>query len=166
MDDFKAVLAEGVFTRNGMAIHGPRDTTVEAELRPLVGKRVRLAMHHLPPNLHNLNPDKWGGGSCLWQPSPCPAGHHERPDYLFNLSAEGVLWDREKYDGWCIERLDGTILDLPFRKMAGHHGRLAAATLIDVEKMRDALTPEALAGVEGLSVQADALREMLERMRR
>jgi len=157
--NFKAVLLEGVFgdSPKGVCASGK---AVADELRPLVGERIRFAMHHLPPNLTHLDISRWGGGSCLWQPAPCPAGHHQDPGWLLNVTEEGTLDDQ-----WDIHRLDGTVFRLPLELMVGHYGRLAAATLFEVEKMRDALTIDDLATVDSLGGKIDSLRELLDRMR-
>lgn len=139
------------------------DTTVVAELEPLVGQRVRLAMHHLPPSLADLDESKWGGGACLWQPHPCPAGHHERPGFLLNVTGDGVL--RHEGGKWHLDRLDGTRLDLPFHLMAGHWGRLAAAPILEVDKMRDTLSIEDLEQVEALGSKLSSMKELLDRLK-
>ena len=167
--DFRVVLAEGVFYEEKAEVlirQGPvaPAKSVLEELTPLVGKRIRLAMHHLPPNLQALDESKWGGGCCLWQPAPCPAGHHERPGYLLNVTGDGVL----RYDdkgSWHLDMLDGSKLRLPFDQMVGHFGRLAAATLLDVDKLRDTLSPDDLDQVTAMSSKLGSIKEMLERMR-
>lgn len=169
--DFRVVLLEGVFYKKDPSDFGVRqsavgpETIVSHELSPLVGTRVRVAMHHLPPNLHHLDESQWGGGSCLWQPLPCPANHHVRPGYLLNVTGDGVLRYDDQTSEWWLDQLNGTRLDLPLPQMEGHFGRIAAATLFDVEKIRDSLSLEDLGQIEELGSRLTSVRELLDRMR-
>jgi hypothetical protein len=171
LENFKAVLVEGLFheTDLGYVIqpdgYGPQKA-VEDELNPLVGQRVRLAMHHLPPNLNNPDESKWGGGSCLWQPHRCPAGHHDRPGFLLNVTGDGVLRRDADRGRWHLDLLDGSRLDIPFHMMVGHIGRLAAATLVEVDQMRDSLSMDDLDKIEGLGAQLHSMKELLERLKK
>lgn len=167
--DFHAVLVEGVFDKDEGSFRilpSPIASfkNVYDELHPLIGFRVRIAMHHLPPNLAALDDSRWGGGSCLWQPSPCPAGHHVRPGYLLNVTGEGVL--RHEDGVWFLDQLDGSEFPLPFDQMVGHYGRIAAATLLDVDKLRDSLSLDDLAAVEGLSDKIESVKDLLARLGR
>lgn len=168
--EFQVVLVEGVFDQQGGEYLVRSDAvspakSVHDELKPMVDTRIRVALHHLPPDLGDLE-GKWGGGSCLWQPSPCPAGHHERPGYLLNVTGEGILRYSEQRRLWRIDRLDGSNFVLPFELMVGHYGRLAAATLLDIEKMRDELTLDDLDSVESLGTKLESVKELLEQLRR
>jgi len=167
MDGFRALLVEGVFYKTDSRLLCASDrgvVDVNAMLSPLQGQRVRLAAHHLPPN--PPDPTKWGGGCCLWeQTGRCPAGHHARPTWLFNLSHEGILVQ----DGatWVVESFDGT--RTPFRleeMLVGHQARVAAATVLDLEKMRDALGAAGGSDeVESLVERANDLHDLLSRIR-
>jgi hypothetical protein len=128
---------------------------VAASLQPFLGQRVRFALHHLP-----LAPEsgRWGGGCCLWQPAPCPAGHHERPGYLYNVTGEGIL----RRGPWRLEQFDGTPLLLDLAPMDGHVGRLACVSLVDAERMRDIV---AASGLEAVGVQANELADLLGRLK-
>jgi len=134
-------------------------------LSVLEGQRVKFAAHHLPPTTQP-DPSKWGGGCCLWQPSgKCPAGHHERPTWLFNISLEGVLI--RTGEAWSVESFDGKTTALSLREMlVGHHARITSATLLDVEKMREAVESKNMTDtVEDLASRADDLRDLLTRLR-
>ena len=166
--DFQVVLIEGVFYEHGgdyLIRPGPIAPTrsIRGELGPLVGLQLRLALHHLPPDLSALDESKWGGGACLWQPAPCPAGHHKRPGYLLNVSAEGTL--QEDGGTWRLDRSEDPPLELPFPLMVGHYGRLAAATLVDMDKMRESTSAGDLGQIEALGSQLSSIKELLERMR-
>jgi hypothetical protein len=163
MADFPILLREGAFHGSPLVVTAGTDTWVVSDLlAPFEGKRVRVAAHHLPSA---LDPARWGGGSCGWAASGwCPAGHHLRPTWLYNVTAEGVLV-RDVADQWVVEVPSGqrVVLDLATNLM-GHTGRVAAALVSTVEEMRDALG--GVAGVvEGLGVRATDLRELLARLK-
>jgi hypothetical protein len=165
---FRAILLEGLFFQS---LEGDLSVRTEAgevlsvgdRLRLFVGESVQLAYHHLPSA--GLDPEAWGWGSCLWKPAECPAGHHLDPKQLFNASAQGLLQE----DPWRLHQFDGSTLTLDFSVMPGHYGRLAAAMIPDVEKMREEL--EKLSGlsslpeVSSLAGQVGDLKLVLERLR-
>lgn len=148
MGDFRAILLEGVFYKNGVdlvCIGDKGKDSVGENLSSFVGQRVQIAAHHFPPNSSNMG--AWGGGSCLWQTSGhCPAGHHERPSWLYNVSAEGLLQESES--GWDVVVFGGATITLPFSHMLpGHHARVLVATVFSVEQMRDIVSTKGLDGV-------------------
>lgn len=155
---FDVVLLEGVFASTGdLTVDGSR---VDDTLDRFVGTRVRVAAHHLPAD--PVDPMRWGGGSCTYQPGPCPYGHHADPARMYSYTGEGVL--RPDGDGWTLTRFDGRVDRLGLSAMAGHRGRIAVASVLDVDKMRDAVSS---AGVEAdLGVRVDELRSVLDRLRR
>ena len=92
--------------------------------------------------------------------SGCPVGHDRHPDRMLTFHLEGVL----REDPWSIEKFDGSVVPIPFRGMPGHYGRLAAATIPDLERMKEALSkfgPQTFKGVQGPEVEAklDRLRK-------
>ncbi len=154
---FNVVLLEGVFSGPHLTVPGG---SVDDAIAEFVGTRVRLAAHHLPAD--PVDPTRWGGGSCTYQPDPCPFGHHDDPTRMYSYSGEGVL-DRDGRD-WTITRFDGTVDRVGVRALVGHRGRVAVAPVVDVDAMRDAV---AASGVgSDLGVRADELRRVLERLRR
>ncbi len=166
MSDFQAILVEGLFyLRDDGSLFIEQDdgehVSWDDTMAPVVGQHVQLAVHHLPPN--GVEPDKPGAGSCQWPAGVgCPVKHDQFPDRLLSFHMEGVL----SGSPWLMRKLDGTSFDIPWRGMPGHYGRVGAATIIDVEKMREqlaGLTPEALAAT-GVNV-AD-LEIMLDRLRK
>lgn len=165
-DDFHAVLLEGIFykdLRGNLAIQTPDgETLVSSVLQPLLGKQVQLAVHHVPPM--PPDPGRWGGGCCLWQPSRCPAGHHEQSGWLYNVSGQGFL--SEAGDDWTLEGFDGSTQLLRLNLfLPGHHARVAAATLFSVEGMRENLARSGgLDLVDTLGTKASNLRDLLERL--
>lgn len=167
MGGFTAILLEGIFYEEGGRLVARTETgavtSVSDVLAPLQGARVQFAVHHLPPN--PPNPQRWGGGSCLWEGTgaPCPAGHGEHPLFLFNIASDGVLG--EESGTWFLDRFDGTRLPLQLHMLVGHHGRIASATLLSVEAMRDVLGANGVDGVADLGVRADDLREILTRIK-
>jgi hypothetical protein len=184
VSDFRAILLEGVFylsdepypDSKGILRPGFNDLLVQpdqgppgsiyAAIRPFLDGRVQIAVHQLP----NMPPDltRWGGGSCLWMGAGlCPFGHHKEPFRLFNVSGDGFL----RYDldhgrsegGWWLDRPDGAREILPLAMaMAGHRGRVAVATAMTVEQMRDAVMSSGdLNSVEALGRRAEDLRDLV-----
>jgi hypothetical protein len=161
MADMRTLLLEGLFyISEGKLVTEDGDDLYE-QLVPFVGQDIQLAMHFLPPNPPDMT--RWGGGCCMWQPAECPAGHHDHPDRLLNIALRGVLG--RDVDRWFIDTFEGNQVDLPFALLDGHHGRVAAATVIDMQAMQESLaniTPEAL---ETLGVRANNLRDLVSRLR-
>ena len=148
--DFKVVLMEGLFYDRGGDLFVEQDEGVHravvATLLPLVGERVQFALHHLPPN--GLQPGQPGAGSCQYPGGKgCPLGHDVRPNRLLSFHLEGVL----KADPWRLEKFDGTESFIPFSGLDGHYGRVACATLLDVEAIRDLVSQAP--SVQGLGAQ-------------
>lgn len=189
MSEFNAILLEGLFylgdqplvDAHDVADDSARDlllkevsgppVNVRERLLPFVGKKVRVAAHHLPTD-PTASPPKWGLGSCVWQAmgGECPYGHNEHnPMDLFSISEEGVLvfdLDHSKRSGgWWLEKFDGTRMMLPLLwALNGHHGRIAAATALSIEDMRDTVTKAGVDSVEGLNAQAQGLQDLLGRL--
>lgn len=136
--DFISVILEGVFYRKTssndvwVADQVKGDVCVLDELSPMEGRLIQASMHHKPQN--PIQP-RWGGGCCLWQPSPCPAGHHEDPSYLLNVMGRGVLEIGQ--GGYCLLQADYGDIDLPLHLMDGHYGLLVAVTIIDSDPVGD-----------------------------
>lgn len=152
----RVVLLEGVFDQD-LSVDG---RSVAEALSQFVGTRIRLAAHHLPAD--PVDPTRWGGGSCMYQPGPCLYGHHVDPTRMFSYVGDGVLGrDRE---WWTVTRFDGGVDRPDLSVLAGHQGRVAIATVFDVEAMRDAVS-STFDGVD-LGVRAEELRSVLERLRR
>lgn len=167
-DDFHAILLEGVFyvTDDGddLMVQPPsgEDQKVADVLEPLLDKQVQFAVHHVPPM--PPDPRRWGGGACLFQPALCPAGHHQRPNWLYNVSGQGTLI--RSGNGWALEKFDGSRTELQLHLyLTGHQGRVAAATMFSVEEMRDKLAQSGnLDSVDALGSKASDLRDLLARL--
>lgn len=163
MGDLRAILVEGLFYIQDGKITTDRGDFLYEHLEPMVGQDIQLAVHFMPPI--PPDPTKWGGGCCMWQPTECPAGHHQHPDRILNIALRGVLGHDTGYR-WFMDTFDGKQVDLPFALLDGHYGRVAAATVFDVQAMQEALaekiTPESL---EALGVRANNLRDLMERLR-
>lgn len=162
---FNALLLEGDFYTSSvlggfhcfMAPSG-YGTSVEEALKPYLGQRVRFAAHHLPARL------------------PTPPTGGEKPEWLFSVSAEGVLRNRPKpkakphsialdslllFD-WYLELFDGSTQPLDLIQLNRHHGRLACVSLVDAERMRDIVTA---AGADVVGVQARQIADVIERLK-
>lgn len=161
---FQAILLEGLFYERDGSFYVEQDngthTSVTETLTPLAGKQVQVALHHLPPQ---VQPGLPGAGSCRFpQGIGCPVRHDLHPDRLLSFHLEGVLQPQP----WSLVKFDGCTVILPLSGMVGHYGRLAATSVVDVEKMREALSrldPSAFTSA-GLGTQD--LEEILNRLRR
>lgn len=185
MSGFHAILLEGVFylgdepypdvngeTREGytdlLVPHRDGPKSVYDELLPLVGSKVRVAAHHLP--MLPIDPARWGGGCCMFQEmGHCPFGHHEHPGRLFNVSEEGILVydiDHSRSEGgWWVERFDGTRVPLPLaHALVGHQSRVAAATALAIDEMKDAVAESGMDPVEALGGKITEMRDLAERL--
>lgn len=167
MDVFKILMLEGQFSlHNGRVVVRSDSgdvTVVEEALEKLEGRRVRLALMHVPPD--GFQATKWGGGSCLLEHAgSCHAGHHVNPGKMFVFTAEGVL---ERDDtGWVISGFDGSRQYVPVHLLWGHYGRIVGATTDAVEKMRDALVNmDPNEQLDVITGKAGELRDMLDRLR-
>ena len=163
MPDFKALLQEGLFyERAGSFFIEQADgthTDVRALLTPLEGLRVQFALHYLPPN--GIQAGEPGAGSCRYpQGRGCPI-HGAQWDRMLSFHLEGVLGSSP----WRITKFDGLAVRVPFEAMPGHFGRLAVATVLDIESMRDALSRQG-PGAQVQGVGAGDLQQILERLRK
>lgn len=162
MGTFRTVLWEGLFyERDGQILSDQSQDSLDGLLNPLIGEDIHLAVQFVPPL--PIDPDKWGGGCCMWQPSPCPAGHHLDSTRLLNVAVRGTLERRGSQ--WLIHQLDGKTIEVPFHLLPGHHGRVAAASVFDVQGMRDSLQGLDPDQIESIGVQAADLRDMLARLK-
>jgi len=162
-EGFDTILIEGLFYKDAEGCLKARsfdgtETSVEEILKRFRGREIQLAMHHLP-NIP-LVPDRWGGGCCMWQASgKCPAGHHEDPSFLLSVAGRGVL---DCPDGWQLVTFEGEVVSIPLHQMEGHYGRIAAVTIVDLEKLRESLAKTVgMDRVEAIGVQASQLQAML-----
>lgn len=164
MFEFNAILVEGLFYDKDGSLHieqeGGDHVAFADVLAPVVGQRVQMALHHLPP--HGIDPSRPGGGSCRFpQGKGCPAGHEKQPNRLLSFHMEGVL----RADPWRVEKFDGSVVHIPVRGMPGHFGRVGAATVADVDKMRDALAGLNVEEILGQGLGASDLEGVLERLK-
>lgn len=155
MPDFRACLIEGAFYEDLRCGSGQN---LQVELHALEGQRVRIAAHYLPVSPPDMS--RPGAGSCLWPIGKCPAGHQTRPDWLFAMTGEGILSYKSK-GLWVIEGLDGQEQQIPLGTLLpGHQARVAAASLLTIEEMRDTVTRA------GLSDRVANLQDLLQRASR
>jgi hypothetical protein len=189
VSDFQALLLEGIFYQDddhGLMVtpdKGPPVRVIDALMR-LNERNVQISAHHLP--VMPPDPTRWGGGCCFWEQGRagqfkaygsdtepfCPFGHHHEPTKLFNLVAQGILHYKGEFypseDRVVIHQFDGTEVDFKtaFQSyLPGHRGRIAAATVVDIEKMREALLKSGGLGmVEGMGERINDLKDMLSRM--
>lgn len=104
---------------------------IEQQLKDMVGHQVQLSMHQLPAM--PLDHTKRGLGSCHVE-GKCPCGHDDGNWEIYNVTAQGVL----REGPWRIEQFDGTETMLRFDWMVGHMGRMACASLTQLEVLREA----------------------------
>jgi hypothetical protein len=176
LENFQAILLEGLFSVDGIdwsskpesidtdsifCSSGSGKQFIKDALDPLLNQSVQISLHYYPPNgPSGIDLQKWGGGSCMWEPYGwCIAGHHENPHFLLNVSDKGLL---TKKDGeYQLKLFNGTTISLPFSKLVGHHSRIVAATHMDVEKMREALSSHDIPDVEAVGAKVEDLKNLL-----
>lgn len=132
---------------------------VRALLAPILGKRTAVVLHHCPPE--PPQEDRWGGGSCLLEPSgKCHCGHHERPDWLYSQSAGGTL---QHEDGeWSIRKPAGEVVVLHFDWLVGHHSQVVVTALPNVDDLKIEIEKEMEnPTVEGLQDRLTQMRDLL-----
>jgi len=163
VDQFQAVLVEGLFFLKDGALHiekgdGER-VALASVLQPLVGQRVQLALHHLPPQ--GIQAGQPGAGSCRFPGGVgCPVQHDQHPDRMLSFHMDGVL----HADPWRMVKFDSSVIAVPFQGMPGHYGRVAGATILAVEAMRDAVARGGMATLSGMD--SASLEQMVEQLRR
>lgn len=157
-----AVLS-GVFYENGADLMIADDelgaVSIETILGPVLGKRVALIAHHCPPDPPFK--DRWGGGSCLLEPSGhCPCGHHERPDWLYSQTTAGVL--QRGGDGWTVTKPDGEVVSLRLEWLVGHTSQLVVTALPNLDELKAELEKEMKnPTVEGIQARLTEMRDLL-----
>jgi hypothetical protein len=183
LSEFQALLLEGIFYQDddeGLMVtpaKGPAIKVIDALLR-LNERNVQISVHHLPEM--PPDPTRWGGGCCLWEQQVdrfsthdgqafCPFGHHKHPTKLLNVVAQGVMHYESGFypseSRVIIHQFDGTTVDFQDAfsgYLPGHRGRIAVATVVDIEKMREALLKSGGLGmVEGMGGRINDLKDML-----
>jgi hypothetical protein len=147
-EDFKAILLEGTFKvpsatgESGLSsvltargVHIDVDTT----LNDLVGDHVQLALHAIPEHL---------------------SYDSQVLKNLVNFSQQGVL--QREGPRWFLRKFDGSLEEVPLPSLDGKMGRLLAATIHEVEKMRDCVTK---ADLDSLGTEIHDLKGKLEELR-
>lgn len=141
------VLVEGTFVQEADTLtivqEDGKRYSIEGSLGPLVGDNVQLSLHHLPRLDHHW--DTRGAGCCLWPEGQCPFGHDAKPQRFHSVVATGVL----ERDPWQVRAFDGTLTPLHFDWMVNHKGRLACASLSQLETLRGL--------VDGLKTQVSSV---------
>ena len=171
-EKFKALLVEGIFnTKEDLAIfkksgfcpwntivvdEGEGKKDLESILSPYIGENISFAAHH------TVNPDTpllKGFGSCLAEGNSwCVFEHHKHPSRAFSFNTEGVL--RQEDHHLYVEKFDGRKDFIPLFMLVGHRGRIAAATVFDVEKMKETVFSHS-----DLKDQMSEMMEMIEKLR-
>jgi hypothetical protein len=129
-------------------------------MKPALGQNIIFSMHHVPVV---MNPFQWGGGNCIWQPEGwCPAGHHLDPLCFFHLQETGILGIEEGV--WGLRTFMGKWVPISFHSMVGHFGRIASATVLDAERMKEELLSMGPEALETVGVSAKEAAEILGRM--
>ncbi len=162
---FKALLLEGLFYKRDGSLYVEHDggthTPLDEAMAPLADQRVQFAVHHLPPN--GIQAGEPGAGSCKFPGGRgCPVGHDRYPDRLLAFHLDGVL----RRGPWRIEKFDGSVVAVPFLGMDGHYGRVAGATIVDVEAMREAMAGLDPAAFTSSGLGSADLEQILTRLRR
>jgi hypothetical protein len=147
------LVVEGVFYKDAEGRIRPESGShIDDQLAPFEGRAVVACVHHYPPDPPTGG---WGGGSCMWQPTgACPAGHHDRPDWLHHVSVTGPLL--RDGSGWSVsgEPLRLELLD-------GHRSRVALVEVFDAAAVTSGSAEDLLKRAEGLS---EILRGLTEKL--
>lgn len=163
MSDFKAFLLEGLFYEQDGDFYVDQSSehvSVREVLTPLLGQRVQFALHHAP--LHGIRAEVPGAGTCQYPLGRgCPVRHDLKPNYLLSFHLDGVL----RLDPWRVDTFEGKEVHIPWEGMVGHYGRLAVATIVDVEKMLDTLAGINVESLNAMGVDTRDLGRLLERLR-
>ncbi|MFA6234556.1 MAG: hypothetical protein WC824_10295 [Bacteroidota bacterium] len=152
-----SILIEGLFYRDEKSCLCAKSmngeiSIVEDILKSIQDKEIQFAMHHLPD--FPLDPKRWGGGCCLWEPSgKCPAGHHENPGFLLSIAGKGIL--RFSDTGWHLITSEGEDISIPLHQMEGHTGRIVAVSILE---FKTTVNPGTL---ESIGAQAKQLQDTL-----
>jgi len=131
MDTFRSTVLTGLFyERDGDLFvqdkQGP-DASVSESLEPFLNQKIQIAAAHLPPT--PVDPKKWGGGCCMWEPGECPAGHHHNPGYLVLMEAQGVITFEDGQ--WAVLTDEGKRVEVPVAMLLGHTAQVAVVTLFN-----------------------------------
>lgn len=138
--------------------------SVRILLTPIVGKRTAIVAHHCPPEPPLK--DRWGGGSCLLQPSGrCHCGHQDRPDWLYTQSAAGTL----QYDGdkWSVLKLNGESVELHLGFLVGHVSQVVVTAIPNIDDLKAELEQEMVnPTVDGITERLTQMRDLLSQINR
>lgn len=158
------VVLSGVFYQNPdtdllVADEDLGAVALRSQLEPMAGKLVSLVAHHCPPEPPNRQ--RWGGGSCLFQPTgQCPCGHQDRPDWLYQCAATGLL--QYESDRWSVRKADGGVVEIHTEWLVGHYSQILATALPNVEDLQESVRQEMEnPTVEGLQSRIAQLRGLL-----
>lgn len=128
-------------------------------LSEVKGKLVSFVAHHCPPDPPDES--RWGGGSCLLERTGyCPAGHHERPRWLYEHSATGRLEESES--GWWLTKPGGERVQVVLSLLVGHHGQVVVTALPDIESLQGEVQEEMKnPTIEGIQDKIEKMRNLL-----
>jgi hypothetical protein len=131
--------------------------SVDDELSPCEGLLVHFVAHHCPPE--PPQPDRWGGGSCLLEPTGrCHCGHHERPKWLYEIKTAGLLFRYSEQ--WFVKGQTPHDLHLGF--LVGHYGQILCTAFPDPDGLEAEIEEDVNSGsVEALQNRITRLRDML-----
>lgn len=65
-----------------------------------------------------------------------------------------------------MKKFDGSLVKIPLNGMVGHYGRLAATSLVDLEKMRASLSSLDPSAFTSAGLGSQDLEEILNRLRK
>lgn len=140
------------------------DRNLMDELRAMTGGAVEAYLHHAPPDPPVTS--RWGGGCCMWESTGrCPAGHHERKGYLYEVGGRGQLAER---DGkWFLDRDSKDDLPIFFDMLEGHRCRVSVIPQVDdPQAVIDQLKNDVdMNDLSGLQQRASDLQEFLAKVK-
>lgn len=158
MNDFEAHTLTGLCYRKQGRFYlqeHKRDCDLSGLLESLEGRELSYAFHHYPTH---PDEDRWGLGSCKWQPSRCPAGHHADPRSMLAVSGEGTL--QSEGGAFQMHGCEGARTRVPLRMMEGHECRVVLVTVFDPQAQPKG-APE---DMSGLLERVQEARDMMKRV--
>ncbi len=159
------VVLKGVFyadPEKGLSVSEESQGTVSIRdiLSTLVGTKVIFFACHKP--VEPPCEEKWGGGCCFYEGlGRCPAGHHERPKWLFQIHRTGNLTAIE--DGWGTE-IDGSVTDLHLGFLEGHRSMIVATSLPSIEGLKEEFEVQDPTDVDELTAKLERLRNLMSQV--
>jgi hypothetical protein len=129
----------------------------------ITDESVHVLAHHRPPEPPMK--DRWGGGSCHLEGSgTCPAGHHERHQWIYSFNVMGRLQTDD--EGFVVIAEDGVPHPIRTDFLVGHRAQLVVVSIPNFDQMAEkmrSMNPNNLrdAKLDDLQARATEIRDYL-----